>query len=472
MVLARVLYLPEVTAMVRGVAAMMGIALCCAAMAADMPENIRTHVIELEITSAEGSEGSMIAADLDGEWPLELLVTAPGYLGAYATSGERLWSREIDIRVGGQSESQGLPGHHGPGVQAADIDGDGRTEVLFLTQDSTLHVLRGMTGDELWAATIPHPEGAERWEHVAVATFGDTPDGDVLLQATNADGYRMGRYVAAFSLADLREGRVEPLWQRDDFLACAHNGARLADLDGDGRDEVLGGTILDDDGSVTFRFPVRGHLDSIYAADVRPDLPGLEVVALEEGGRGEERQRVFFATQHELLATTHHKHQEPQNAAVGNFDPERDGLEVWCRSRYNEHQKPFVFDAQGRLVADWEMDDVAPKGWTTAGVEVIWTIDWTGGETQLAAAKERHTAGDVCVFNPMTGEFMVRIPEVASRIYVADVLGDWREEIVVWNADELHIYENTAANPRPDRQRLWTQQHYRRARQVWNYYSP
>jgi len=440
--------------------------------AQEPPPNVARHVIPLEVAAPEESEGSMIAADLDGAWPLELLVTAPGYLGAYATDGSLLWSHAIDIRVGGQSESQGLPGHHGPGVQAADIDGDGATEVLFLTQDSTLHVLDGATGVERWSATVPHPEGAERWEHAVIANFRGAGDRDVLLQATNAEGYRMGRYVAAFALDDLRAGRIESLWQRADFLACAHNGARVADLDGDGRDQVLGGTVLDHHGEITFRFPVRGHLDSIYACDVRPDLPGLEVVALEEGGRDEERQRVFIATATELLVSTHHRHQEPQNAAVGRFDPARPDMQVWCRSRYNEHQKPFVFDAEGNLIADYAMDDVAPEGWTASGVETIWTIDWSGGEAQLAAAKERHTEGDVCVFDPITGEFLVRITEQAARLYVADVLGDWREELVVWNGRELRIYQNLAPNPRPDHPRLWEQQHYRRSKVTWNYYSP
>ncbi len=438
----------------------------------ELPPNVSRHVIPLEIGVSETSAGSMIAADLDGKWPMELLVTAPGYLGAYATDGSRLWSHAIDIRVGGQSESQGLPGHHGPGVQAADIDGDDVTEVVFLTQDDTLHVLDGATGAELWSATVPHPEGAERWEHAVVADFRGEGDRDVLLQATNATGYRMGRYVAAFSLDDLRAGRTEPLWRRDDFLSCAHNGARVADIDGDGRDEVIGGTVLDDNGEIIFRFPVRGHLDSIYACDVRPDLPGLEIVTLEEGGRDEERNRVFLAAAHELIFSTHYRNQEPQNAAVGRFDLSRDGMQIWCRSRYNEHQKPFVFDARGNLIADWEMDNVAPEGWTTAGVEVIWTIDWTGEEKQLAAAKERHTDGDLCVFDPMTGEFLVRIPETAARLYVADVLGDWREELVAWSGDELHIYENTAPNPRPRHARLWSQQHYRRSKITWNYYSP
>lgn len=415
------------------------------------------------------SAGSLIAADVDNDGAMELLVTAPGYLGAYRTDGRRLWSLRTDIRVGGQSESQGLPGHHGPGVAAGDVDGDGATEVIFLTQDSRVHVLAGASGEEKWVATPPVPEGAERWEQVMVATFRGLEDQDLLLQATNKDGYRMGRYLAAYA-ADALRGGGEALWSTADFVSCAHNGARLADLDGDGRDEVLGATILGPDGKLLVQIPLRGHVDSVFVGDVVPERPGLEAVMLEEGGR--DGNRVFIVARDAVLVETHHEHREPQNAALGRFDASRPGLQVWCRSRDNEHQKPFVFDNTGQLIARYEMDDVAPEGWTVRGVEVIWTIDWTGEPQQLAAAKERHEAGDVCLFDPISGEFRLRIPERAARLYVADVTGDWREELVVWNGAELHVYENPAPNPNPGRARLWAEQHYRRAKAVWNYYSP
>jgi len=443
------------------------------AQTGDLPPDVRCTIIPLQVASpAEDTAGGMIAADIDDDGAMELLVTAPGYLGAYRVSGERLWSESIDIRVGGQSESHGLPGHHGPGVQAGDVDADGHTEVVFLTQDDTLHFLDGATGKGKATVKIPHPEGADRWEHGVIANFRGKADTDILLQATNRKGYRMGRYVAAFAVPELLAGRVRPLWQRDDFLACAHNGARVADLDGDGRDEVIGGTILGPEGDLRVRFPVRGHLDSVFIYDVRPELPGLEVVTLEEGGKDQERNRVFVAGGDGLIYQTHFQNWEPQNAAVGRFSAQADAMFVWCRSRFNEHQKPFVFDAHGKLVAHYEMDDVAPDGWTASGVEVINCIDWTGQKAQLAAAKERHTSGDLCVFNPLSGEFLLRIAEKADRFYVADVTGDWREELIAWNEQEIHIYENTAPNPRPDEPRLWTLPHYRRSKMTWNYYSP
>jgi hypothetical protein len=307
-----------------------------------------------------------------------------------------------------------------------------------------------------------------------IANFRGRGDRDLLLQATDATGYRMGRFLAAYAIEDLLgAGEATPLWRRDDFVATAHNGARVADLDGDGRDEVLGATILGPDGRITVRIPVEGHLDGIHAHDVRPDIPGLEVVALEEGNdRGKLEGRVFLYGKHRAIWVADFHRQEPQNAAVGRFDPERPGLQTWCRSRYDKHQKPFVFDAAGKVVVDYRMSDVAPDGWTRSGVEVIFTIDWTGERRQHAVAKERHTAGDVAIFDPMTGRFLHRFRERADRLYVADVSGDWREEVIVVSGNRLNIYENDAANPDPGRARLWEQQSYGRSKMTWNYYSP
>jgi hypothetical protein len=110
--------------------------------------------------------------------------------------------------------------------------------------------------------------------------------------------------------------------------------------------------------------------------------------------------------------------------------------------------------------------------YTAKGAEVIWTIDWTGEPKQFAAAKERHKSGDVAIFGPISVQFLYRFKERADRLYVADVLGDWREKLIVLNGNELHIYQNDKPNPNPNRARLWNQNHYRRSKMTWNYYSP
>jgi len=420
------------------------------------------------IESNEDSAGGIIATDLDGDGRMDYLVTRRGYVAGYRWDGEKLWVSQVDLRVGGAAENEGLPGHNAPGVQAGDIDGDGKTEVLFLTNDSTLHIVEGKTGKEKWAIKIPPPEGAERWEHLALANLRGKGDRDILLQATNAKGYRMGRYVSAFSLDDLGKGNIKPLWQKDDFLACAHNGLRIADLNGDERDEIMSGSILSPEGKELFRVDVKGHLDSVFFADVRPDIPGLEVVALEEGGGN----RTFLYGVKGLIWVKDYNGQEPQNAAIGEFDSKQVGLEIWCRSRYDVDQRPWVYDAQGNIITSYELSKVAPSDWTNAGVEAIFSIYWDGSDRQLIAAKERHKSGDVAVIDPLTGKFIARFKDKADRLYVADVAGDWREELIVLSGNELHIYQNTASNPHPPRERLWTKQWYRRAKAVWNYYSP
>jgi hypothetical protein len=301
---------------------------------------------------------------------------------------------------------------------------------------------------------------------------GTGKDGDILLQATNKDGYRTGRYLAAYQIDQLLAGGA-PLWSTDTFKSCAHNGARLADLDGDGRDEVLGEVILKPDGTLFARAaPFRGHMDSVFAHDVRPDIPGLEVVLLEEGSNHVQLLGKDGVIWRKANLGAEGRGREPQNAAIGRFNDGDRSVFIWCRSRNPQHQTPFVFNADGELVYRYEMDAVKPDGWTDSGVEVIHTIDWTGSPTQLACAKERHTSGDVGIFRPLDGTFVARFDARADRLYVADVYGDWREEVIVLEGNRLIVFENLSANPRPGHGRLWDDRNYRRLKHCHNYYSP
>ena len=448
---------------------------------ADWPQYpANPFVIYLDIPAEDDRVGGIVVADVNGDHLLDYLVTKPGYLAVYHHNGAKLWVKKIDIRVVGQAENNGLPGWHGPGVQVADVDGDGQREVVFLTNDGNLHILEGSTGKSKRVVKPSLIPGVEKWEHVIIANLRGLGDRDFIFQACpqsgpdSQRGARRARLMAAFP-AEAPQG--VPLWQTDHYWAPAHGPARIADLDGDGRDEVAGVTIIDHDGKFVNEWDYSSkwdlerdgsfHIDAMFIYDVRPDLPGLEVVLLEEGA-----DHVSLVNMEQFIWRADYQHREPQNAAVGEFDLDRPGLEIWFRGRENKHQKPFVLDASGQFIAGYEMDKVAPEGWTVDGVEVIWTIDWTGAAKQLAAAKERHKSGDVAIFDPITGKFLHRFKEKADRLYVADVSGDWREEMIVVSGNEIHVYHNAASNPNPNRQRLWDENYYRRSKMTWNYYSP
>lgn len=416
--------------------------------------------------------GGIVTADVNSDGLMDYLYTAPGSIGVYDHFGKTLWVKQVDVHLLGVDGVVGLPGIHGPGVQAADVDGDGKTEVLFLKTDGSLVICDGATGKEERTAKPALPNGAARWQHLVVCNLRGKGDRDIVLQTSGKDErpagtFPAGRFVTALAIEDL-EGK--PLWSTNRFHGQAHGALKVADIDGDGRDEVCGLSLYDDNGVfLTDGNPPREawHIDSLFIYDVRPDLKGLEAVLLEEGPN----YVVLLNTQGRIWRI-HHQRQEPQNAAVGEFDLNRAGLEIWCRSRYDTHQKPWVFDAQGNVIASYELSKVAPSDWTAKGVEEIWVIDWTGDTKQLAAAKERHEEGDVCIFDPTTGKFLERFPEKAARLYVTDVSGDWREELVVVNGNEVHVYWNAKPNPNPNRPRLWMQNHYRRSKMNWNYYSP
>ena len=308
-------------------------------------------VIKLEVPAPQDSAGGVITVEVEDNGTTDYLVTVPGHLAAYGGDGKKLWVLKEDIVVGGSSEGEGLPGHCGPGVAAGDVDDDGKCEVVFITKDSVIHVVEGAAGREKAKAAPPVPNGAQRWELAMIADFrGSGKDLDILLEATNKDGYRMGKFLAAYTMKDLLAGG-KPLWETDEFVSCAHNGARLADLNGDGRDEVLGETIFSPDGKLATRaIPDRYHIDSVFVADVQPERAGLEVVLLEEGAN-----QVQVVGLGGPIWRNHFNKQEPQNAAVGRFKEGSHEVFVWCRSRYDEHQQPFVFDSSGKMVFDYRL---------------------------------------------------------------------------------------------------------------------
>lgn len=442
---------------------------------------IEPRAIALHAAAHAERSGGLIAADVDNDGQKDFLITQSGLLTVYRYSGEELWQHEAEINLSGKVEGEGLPGLHGAGVQAGDIDGDDKMEVLYVTTNNQLNILDGATGRVKHSIQLPPVESKfNRWEHAIIANFQGQGDTDLLLQASSSvsdsENYIRGNIQTAFSIAELiaAESSARPLWEQTDFVSASHGSARVVDLNGDGKDEVIGGTILAANGRKLHDIGIANrkspHIDSIAIGDVDPDRPGLEVVIPEENGR----KRIILYNEKETIWESNHRRRSSDNdgdkVAIGDFAPDRPGLEMWFRG--NESNHFTVLDARGEVIADYQIDDRKPHRWTEKGFEVIHRIRWTGNHQDYIVAKERHEAGDIGIFDALTGQAIALFAAEVDRLYVADVLGDWREEIITIEGDTLKIYQNSQENPSPDRSSLWEEQHYRRQKMTWNYYSP
>ena len=65
-------------------------------------------MIELDIPAPADSAGGLIVADLNGDGLPDYLVTVPDHVAAYANGGEKLWSLQTPVRVGGSSGARGF----------------------------------------------------------------------------------------------------------------------------------------------------------------------------------------------------------------------------------------------------------------------------------------------------------------------------------------------------------------------------
>ena len=131
------------------------------------------------------------------------------------------------------------------------------------------------------------------------------------------------------------------------------------DLDNDGREEVvLGAVVIDDNGEALWSAGV-GHPDKAIVADIDPDNPGLEILFGVEVWH-EERGvcLVDAATGKELWNIGEHTN-HVGNAMAADLDPNIPGLECFAQedSKGGKSDK-YIFDCKGNRIG--ETADVPP----------------------------------------------------------------------------------------------------------------
>ncbi|HPA21107.1 MAG TPA: silent information regulator protein Sir2 [Verrucomicrobiae bacterium] len=394
--------------------------------------------------------------DLDGDGRYDFVIKTPNtnidpYIkywkpspGTYKIearrgSGELLWRNDL-----GWGIEQGI--WYSPYI-AGDLDGDGKAEVVAKIGEGDprdpdgrvtkgpewLVVWDGLTGKERarapWPDRSAFGEGESGYNYasrnqLAIAFLdGRTPCLIVLrgtYTAMRADAY------------DFDGKRLRPLWTYSDaeggpdYRGQGAHFTHAADIDGDGRDEIiLGSAVIDDNGSPLWSTWL-GHPDHCYVGDIDPARPGLEIYYGIEKRQSKSGMCLVDAPTGKILwgwdKPTKHIH---GHGLCSDIDPAHPGSE--CYGADSADHKPtgdrWLWSAQGEVLSR-EID--FGFGVRTA----YWDAD---PQRELLLKNRLADFGG----NAHPGEIE------GSWVLTADVFGDWREEIIFTVPGEIRIYSTT-----------------------------
>ncbi|BCW56143.1 rhamnogalacturonan exolyase YesX [Arthrobacter sp. StoSoilB19] len=444
-------------------------------------------------------------ADLDGDGGYEIIqlwnpsnaqdnsksgYTGNVYVDAYKMDGTKLWRIDLGRNI--------RAGAHYTQMLAYDFDGDGTGEVAFKTADGTTDAAGTVIGDA--AADYRNSAGYVLSGPEFLTVFNgasgtimdtvpyDPPRGSV---AAWGDGYgnRVDRFLAGVAYLDgehpsmmfsrgyytrtvlvtydLVNGKLVKRWKFDSDVAGAeykgqgNHNLSVADVDQDGKDEfVFGSMTVDDDGTPLYNTKL-GHGDAIHTGDLDPSRPGFETFAVHESMSASGNRGATFrdsATGEVLWSIPAVK--DTGRGATGDIDPRFPGSESWAVGGDAAWNSPagFLMSAKGERISDkipaanfmawWDGDllrEIVDHDFNAeAGVGVPTISKWNW-ETETS--DRLLTATGARTNNGTKGNPSLQ----------ADLLGDWREELVFPSADstELRIYTTTS----PTEVRLRTLMH-------------
>ncbi|MBC8081870.1 MAG: T9SS type A sorting domain-containing protein [Hymenobacter sp.] len=418
--------------------------------------------------------------DLDGDGQYEIIVkwdpsnskdnsqggyTGNVYLDGYKLNGTRLWRIDLGRNI--------RAGAHYTQFMVYDFDGDGKAEIACKTADGTrdgrgtvvgsasadyrtsngyilsgpefLTMFNGQTGAAMATTNYLPARGT-------VSSWGDGYGNRVdrfVSTVAYLDGQRpsliMGRgyYTRLVRVAwDWRNGQFTRRWTFDSdasgnraYAGQGNHQLTTGDVDGDGKDEVINGaSTINDDGTGQYSTGF-GHGDALHMSDLNPDRPGQEIWQCQESPssyRGNGLQMRDARTGQLLWGV-------PATGDVGraltaDIDPRYKGAECWgsagglytCTGTQISTRKPssnFAIWWDGDLSREILDGGTLNKWDANAGTSNrLFTIYNSGGATPINGTK-------------------------ANPGLTADLLGDWREEMVYRNSTSTSLLLFTTTIP-------------------------
>ncbi|MBI3280315.1 MAG: hypothetical protein HYZ57_10785 [Acidobacteria bacterium] len=368
--------------------------------------------------------------DLDGDGRADMLIAQNiprvrgdafdhiSCLTAVTLEGKVLW------QSGRPDPRNGLLTNDTP-FQIHDLDGDGRLEVV-LVKDFKLQVLDGRTGEvrkSVWMPEAPADNKERPYElnngdsFVFLNLSGDRGRREILIK----DRYR-GFWVF--------DRNLELLWKGEG--QTGHYPFPI-DLDGDGRDEfVIGYSLWDHTGKPRWRHDteLKDHADAISAGNFTGDpgaTPRIYACGSDEG-------LVVFDRGGAILKHLRIGHTQTQS--VGRFRPDAKGLQIFTANFWKNPGIVTLLDADANILAQEEL---------VPGSSHLTPVNWRGDGQEFAMLSGSPREGGMidgrlrrAVVFPADGH-----PDLAFS--VADVTGDPRDEIILWDQERVWIYTQDRA---------------------------
>ncbi len=242
-----------------------------------------------------------------------------------------------------------------------------------------------------------------------------------------------------------------------------HNLA-IADVDGDGADEILlGGATIDHDGTVLYSTGL-GHGDAIHVGDFDPSRPGLEYYVVHEAAP--------FGYSFHDAKTGEIIHRQAADGDTGrgliaDIDPNYPGAEMWDSSG-----KGKVYSVRGDSISGNKPS-------------ISYRIYWDGDlQDELLGDLSGHNAPYLEKWNASTLK-PERLRVMGKNLYEwgnsrsdhstkgtpafqGDILGDWREEIILMNSsDSSSVNIFTTTTPTDYRVHCLMSDHIYRMATIW-----
>lgn len=218
----------------------------------------------------------------------------------------------------------------------------------------------------------------------------------------------------------------------NDYTAYGQGNHQLAvaDVDGDGCDEIVyGSATIDHDGSLLYTTGL-GHGDALHVGDLMPDRPGLEAFQVHE--HAPYGWDVHDAATGELLL--HFTGTGDTGAGLAaDIDLGHRGSEFWTSDNYN------VYDTQGNVISSKESERPHYR----------WRIYWDGTATDNILDKTSLTDGkNKSIINFSNYGSSAQWGSKGYPCLSADLFGDWREEVIYFDKTDsctLNIFTTTTA---------------------------